>query len=424
MIEYSHRNMNERDMVMNEKDRRGQRSEYRAKVREIRKQFNENHYHTQKEMMDRLAALDQEYKNLRRSKHRHEDFEKYHRNLKLVRPLPVVFILVLWAVVFFNAGFSTSLDVMLLIFTIMVTAGSVFQIIFITRLERRILRPINDLKKGVNEIAGGNYEIQVVSDAHSYIDTLIDDFNAMARKLKETEELKNEYENNRKGLIANISHDLKTPITSIQGYIEAITESKDLPDEKMEKYLKIIHSNISYMNRLIDDLFLFSKLDMQKFPFEYSVVSVKPFMNDLMEEIKIDLEEKKIVFSFQDALDPDARIRIDTKRFHQVVRNIIDNAVKYGPADGLIIRADLTRQDGFIYLKLTDNGPGIPEAQLEHIFKRFYRLDNERTKDISSTGLGLAIAKELIEMQGGHISAFNAGGGGTCFAVALPEHKE
>lgn len=410
---------------MSEKSGRAQQriknKEYLEKQREIKKQFNESHYKKHKELLDRLSALDEEYKNRRPRRHRHEDFDKYHRNLKLIRPLPIVFILILWAVVFFNAGFSTSLSVVLLIFTIMVTAGSIFQVIFMARLERRILQPINSLKKGVMEIANGNYEIQVKSDVNSYIDSLIDDFNAMARKLKETEELKAEYENNRKDLIANISHDLKTPITSIQGYIEAVTESKDIPDGKMEKYLKIIHSNIAYMNRLIDDLFLFSKLDMQKLSFEYSEVSVKPFMHDLMEEIKLDLDEKNIAFHFQDGLMADARIRIDAKRFHQVLRNIVDNAVKYGPQSGLSIQADLARESGFIRLKLTDNGPGIPADQLEHIFKRFYRLDNERTKDITSTGLGLAIAKELIEMQGGHIGALNAAGGGTSFTIALPE---
>ncbi len=411
-------------MIMDGQSGREQRriknSEYRAKVREIKRQFNESHYTRQKEMMHSLAALDEKYKNKKRRKHQPEDFEKYHRNLKLVRPLPILFILILWAFVFFNAGFSTGLDILLLVFSIAVTAGSIFQVIFMVRLEKRILQPINDLKNGVKEIARGNYEIQVVSGAHSYIDTLIDDFNEMARKLKENEELKIEYENNRKDLIANISHDLKTPITSVQGYIEAITDSKGLAEEKTEKYLKIIHSNISYMNRLIDDLFLFSKLDMQKLPFEYSEVSVKPFMGDLMEEMEIDLEEKSVAFQYQDCLITDARIRIDTKRFHQVVRNIVDNAVKYGPQNGLSIRTELTREEGFICLKLTDNGPGIPTDQLEHIFKRFYRLDNERTKDISSTGLGLAIAKELIEMQGGHISAENAPEGGTCFAIYLP----
>ncbi len=404
------------------KIRRTQYKEYREKMRQIRKEYDEAHYDNHKNLMNRMNALKEEYPFTKRrhKKHTHDDFEHYYRNFRIVRPMPIVFILILWTILFFNSGLTNSLGVFLVIFTIVITAGSVFQMIFLSRLEKRILRPIDNLRIGVDQITKGNYDIQVKYEMHSPVDVLIDEFNNMARKLNEVEKLKAEYEENRKDLIANISHDLKTPITSIQGYIEAINEAGHIPPEKLDKYLKIIHNNIVYINRLIDDLFLFAKLDMQKLTFTYSDVSARPFMHDLMEEFRLDMEEKNVRFLYQDLMAADCRIRIDTKRFHQVLRNIIDNAVKYGPEAGLTLETVLRAQNGQIFITLTDNGPGIPEDKIGMVFKRFYRLDAQRTKDISSTGLGLAIARELVEGQGGAISASNAPAGGTRFTITMP----
>ena len=242
----------------------------------------------------------------------------------------------------------------------------------------------------------------------------------MAIKLKEDERLKAEYEENRKQLIASISHDLKTPITSILGYIEAISDAKELPQDKLEKYLKIINSNSVYMNRLIDDLFLFSKLDMQKLSFEFADVPVAPFMSDLMEEWKLDLEEKRVSFTYKDEMTSKLSAKLDAKRFSQVIRNIIDNALKYGDDENLSITARLFNDEEHIYISLKNNGAAIPADKLPHIFDRFYRLDAARTKDISSTGLGLAIAKELVEAHGGKIAVESADGTGTCFTITLP----
>lgn len=406
--------------------RRMQYKDYREKMRQIKKEYDEAHYDNHKKLMNRIHALGEQYPFTRghHRKHSGDDFEHYYRNFKIVRPMPVVLILVLWSVLFFNTGLTTTLGIVLMVFAILITVGSVFQMIFLHRLEKRILRPIDNLRMGVEQITKGNYDVEVKYEVHSHVDVLIDEFNNMARKLNEIEKLKAEYEENRKDLIANISHDLKTPITSIQGYIEAINEAGDLPPEKLERYLKIIYNNIVYINRLIDDLFLFAKLDMQKLTFTYSEVSVRPFMHDLMEEFRLDLEEKNIRFSYENRMAADCQIRIDTKRFHQVLRNIIDNAVKYGPDENLAIQTELSAENGQIRIMLKDNGPGIPEDKIGMIFKRFYRLDTQRTKDISSTGLGLAIAKELVEGQGGAISADNDPAGGTCFTITLPIFKD
>lgn len=291
------------------------------------------------------------------------------------------------------------------------------------RLEKRVFEPIDKLKQGVEEIARGNYAVKVECDVFNDLTLLVASFNHMARQLQESEKLKLEYEENRKQLIANISHDLKTPMTSIQGYIEAILERPDQAAGERQKYLQIICNNTIYMNKLIDDLFLFAKLDMDKLEFRLEQIPLRSFMTDLMEEFRLELEEQAIRFSYVDRLASEYMVKIDRKRIHQVIRNIIGNAVKYGPEKGLVIQATLDQapqQPNWVLISLSDNGPGIPEAKLPYVFDRFYRVDSERTKDGFSTGLGLAIARELVEAHGGQITITNNSEAGSCFTIGLP----
>jgi len=290
----------------------------------------------------------------------------------------------------------------------------------LSRIEKKILKPIEKLKVGVEQISKGNYEIRIENNIQSEIGFLIDDFNNMAQKLEDSEKTKIQYEENRKDLIVNISHDLKTPITSITGYVEAILEGAvDSPD-KINKYLQTIHSNISYINNLIDDLFLFSKLDMQKIDFNFETVQIKSYLSDVMEEFKFELGENRVTCDYTDAVPEGTRVMMDGKRIYQVIRNIIDNAVKYGPEVGLTISTEVLVQKGFVIINIKDNGPGIEDEKVNNIFDRFYRIDKERTKDLASTGLGLAIAKELVEAHGGKIFVASVINEGSCFTVMLP----
>ena len=242
----------------------------------------------------------------------------------------------------------------------------------------------------------------------------------MAMKLQYSEHIKSEYEENRKTLLANISHDLKTPITSIQGYIEVILEENSISKENKSKYLQTIYKNTVYVNKLIDDLFLFSKLDMDKLDFTFENLEISCFMNDLMEEFKFELEDKGYKFTYTDKVENKCFINIDSKRIYQVFRNIIGNSVRYGPENGLSIKIKMYKKEEFIYIDIFDNGVGIPKDKLPYIFDSFYRIDNERPKDFISTGLGLAITKELVEAHGGTINATSTEKEGTCITIILP----
>lgn len=293
--------------------------------------------------------------------------------------------------------------------------------VYITmRMEKRIMKPIEKLKDGVEQIAKGNYDIRIENDIHNEIGILIHDFNKMAETLSQAEKVKQEYEENRKALIANISHDLKTPITSINGYIEALVDGVVTDSDKVNSYLKVIHNNTTYMNNLIDDLFLFSKLDMQKLDFNFEKVKIKPFMADLMEEFNFVLKEKDIKFIFEDKILEELEVSIDGKRIYQVIRNVIGNAIRYGNHKEPIIKVELYNDDIYVNIAVKDNGPGIPEDKLPYIFNRFYRIDAERTKNFMSTGLGLSIAKEMIEAHCGKIYATSNIGSGSTFIIQIP----
>ena len=270
----------------------------------------------------------------------------------------------------------------------------------------------------MEEVANGNYNAKVEYGKPNDLGLLIDSFNVMTEKLSEDEKMQTEYEENRKALIANISHDLKTPITAIQGYIEALMEGA--AQAETSKYIKKIHYNAVYVNNLIDDLFLFSKLDMQKLGLQFEAVSIRAFMDDLMEEYKFDMSERNIEFQYGVELEHEARVHLDGKRFVQAFGNLINNAVQHGPEANLALKIKLYRQDATICIEVKDNGPGISADKLPFIFDQFYRIDTARPKDYSNTGLGLAIAKELIEAHGGKISVDSVYGEGSCFSIWLP----
>jgi signal transduction histidine kinase len=357
------------------------------------------------------------YRRPRKPHNHHAEFIKYHSYFKILRPLLLLSNVVIWYLIFKYVGFKAIIAVF---FTLFIIIKGIIEIFFLWRIEKRIFKPIDKLKSGVEEIAKGNYNVKVEIEDINAITGLIDAFNDMAEKLQKSENMKLQYEENRKTLIANISHDLKTPITSIQGYIEYMLEGRAMSQENINKYLHTIYSNSVYINKLIDDLFLFSKLDMQKLDFNFESLNVKAFMEDLMGEFKIELEDKGVEFKYLDLLDKDCSANIDRKRLYQVFRNIISNAVKFGPTSKLSIIIELLRSENYIFITIKDNGIGISADKLPFVFNRFYRIDIERTKDFTGTGLGLAIAKELVEAHGGGIKASSIEMKGTTFTITLP----
>ena len=344
------------------------------------------------------------------------EFKKYITRVRYSRPLIVVFNIVTWYLIFRYFGIGS----LSIFFAVILTMAGILELLFLFSLEKRILNPINELKDAVEEIAKGNYEVNVNYKSRNEISSLVNSFNDMAKKLHEAELLKAEYEDNRKALVANISHDLKTPITSIQGYVEVIMKTENMPFDTLNKYHQIIYNNAAYVNKLIDDLFLFSKLDMDKLDFQLERLNLQAFMDDVMQEFEFELDSRDVIFSYEKDLKDTFYFNIDRKRIYQVLKNIIGNAVKYGEKENLELKVRLYVEENNACIAISDNGTGIAEDKLPHIFDRFYRVDYARTKDLISTGLGLAIAKELAEAQGGSIKVTSEENVGTCFTILIP----
>ncbi|TCL36917.1 signal transduction histidine kinase [Anaerospora hongkongensis] len=350
---------------------------------------------------------------------RHRHFMHHYKYFRFFRPVGLAFSLLILYLMFSWIGIKETG----VIVGALIIAKEIAQFFFLLRLEKRIFKPMEKIKHGLDEVATGNYNVKVEYCQPNDLELLIYAFNDMTEKLYEGEKLQSAYEENRKALIANISHDLKTPVTAIQGYIEALLEG-NVADESKTKYFKTIYNNATYLNKLIDDLFLFSKLDMQKLGLQYERVSIGKFMGDLMEEFQFNFSEENIQLHYLDTLSEDVAVKLDGKRMQQAFTNILTNAVQHGPESGLVLHVRLYRQENLIGIDIQDNGPGIPEDKLAYIFDRFYRIETERPKNIAGTGLGLAIAKELVEAHGGTIRAVSPGCQGTCFTILLPVYDQ
>ncbi|MGL5766251.1 MAG: sensor histidine kinase [Sarcina sp.] len=348
-----------------------------------------------------------------------EEFMKLRRDFLIFKVLTIMIVILIIAYIFHVTGF----EAIAFFLAGMIVAIEVINIFIYDKFNKRILLPVKALKDGILKVADGDYSVRVANNTRNEIGTLIDEFNCMIQKLEESRILKKEYEKNRKDLIANISHDLKTPITSIKGYVDIICDGEIKDTEKIAKYLDVVKNNCDYMNNLIDDLFLFSKLDMQRVNFEFNEVNISDYLDDIMEEFSFTFSEDEQYFEYNNLLKKSEFVSLDSKSMYRTLRNIVGNAKKYGGSN-LKVNVSVYRQNSYIIISIKDNGPGIKEEHLKNIFERFYRVDKERTKDLMSTGLGLAIAKEIIEAHHGTIGVESVVGEGCEFIIRLPISKE
>ncbi|QGQ95493.1 sensor histidine kinase [Paenibacillus psychroresistens] len=280
-------------------------------------------------------------------------------------------------------------------------------------VSRSIVRPLKALKRAAEQIKEGNLDYVVKSNSKDEIGELFMAFEQMRGKLKYSVDLQLQYEENRKELISNISHDLKTPVTSIKGYVEGILDGvADTPD-KLDKYIKTIYAKATDMDRLIDELFLFSKLDLHNVPFHFEKVDLVRFLEDCTEELQFDFNEKGILLSLDLPKNAAFQVAVDREKLKRVVLNILENSVKYMEQPQGLITIRLTDQEEWVLIQIQDNGQGIADEALPHIFERFYRADPSRNSKTGGSGLGLAIVKQIIEGHGGEIRATSVLGNGT-----------
>ncbi len=289
---------------------------------------------------------------------------------------------------------------------------------------RAMVSPLNRLKEATHNIKEGNLNFELKPENKDEIGELCEDFEDMRRRLKESAEERLSYDNDNKELISNISHDLKTPITAIKGYVEGIMDGVADTPEKINKYVRTIYNKANDMDRLIDELTYYSKIDTNRIPYVFSKINVSEFFGDCADEVSLDLEAKGIDFGYYNYVDEGTVIIADAEQLHKVINNIISNSVKYmdKPKGHINIRI---KDDGdFIHVEMEDNGKGIGVKDLPYIFDRFYRTDSSRNSQKGGSGIGLSIVKKIIEDHGGSIWATSKEGTGTEMHFVLRKYQE
>ncbi|WP_221563361.1 HAMP domain-containing sensor histidine kinase [Alkalihalobacillus sp. TS-13] len=280
-------------------------------------------------------------------------------------------------------------------------------------MSRTILNPVNELTQASKRISEGDLNFEIKTKKKDELGELSLTFDQMRRKLKESINLQLQYEENRKELVANISHDLKTPITSIKGYVEGIQEGVANTPEKMDRYLNTIFTKAVDMDHLIDELSLYSKLDLNRLPYDFQDVDFRSFMEDLIEEVEFDLVQSGVGLAIEVDDTGSYHVLADSEKVKRVVMNILNNSLKYLDKEDKTIKIRLENTKEEVIVQIHDNGSGIPESALPFIFDRFYRSEPSRNTGTGGSGLGLAIAKRIIEDHGGEIWAESKSGKGT-----------
>lgn len=293
-------------------------------------------------------------------------------------------------------------------------------------IAKGVFNPVNDLKIGMKQIADGNFDYVLESEADGEIGELYRNYEDMRLKLKENAEetIRNEAKNRE--LITNISHDLKTPITAIKGYVEGIMDGVADTPEKMDKYIKTVYNKANDMDRLINELTIYSRIDANRIPYTFLRLDVKDYFNDCIEEVGLDLESKHIELNYSNMVSEGTRIIADPEQLKRVINNIISNSVKYMDKEKEkgIINFRIIDETDAIRVEIEDNGRGIPSKDLPNIFERFFRTDASRNSAKGGSGIGLSIVKKIVEDHGGYIWATSKEGEGTCMHFVIRKYEE
>ena len=286
-------------------------------------------------------------------------------------------------------------------------------------LSGQILEPLAALREASAEIQKGNFEYPLNVPAQDELGQTCRDFEAMRRELQKAKQERQKYEQNRKELIAGISHDLATPITLVKGYASGLREGIARTPEKQRQYVDRIYTTSCTMERLVESLFLFSKLDLGRIPFSLEIVPVYRFFEDVIGEMGPSLAEQGLTLTLR-GKDDGAQIAIDRTQFTRVIENLLTNCIKYKAAPRAEAEIVIAGAEKSVTISLVDHGKGVPDESLEKIFDSFYRTDSARTDVKKGSGLGLAIAKQIICYLHGEIWAEKTPGGGLTVSMRLP----
>ena len=288
-----------------------------------------------------------------------------------------------------------------------------FAFLYVTRNLRKIMQTVRRFKEG--DMAAR------VSTSGADFGELGETFNEMADQIVgNINELKS-VEKLRRELIANVSHDLRTPLSVISGYVETLVMKKELGDDERRKYLEVIHSSTENLSTLIDQLFEYSKLEAQEITPQKEPFHLADLVQDIIQKFEVISKEKGMHIEMQ-ASQNVPMVFADIGLVERAISNIVDNALKYGDSNGRV-KIQLKPDDQNVSVVISDDGPGIPEQEQSYIFERYRRFDRTR-KDRKGAGLGLAIVKKILEIHNQSIKVLSESGKGASFSFHLPAYQD
>lgn len=314
-----------------------------------------------------------------------------------------------------DLNFFRSIRIYLLVGVLVLTNG-----ILTFLVSKSIIKPLLRLKRAANDISRGNLDTKIeVSGKKDELNELAMAFEIMRGRLKETADIQNQYEKNQKELIASISHDLKTPLTSIKGYIRGISDGVANTPEKMERYIRTIEKTSDEMESLISEILLYSKLDLPNVPYDMRELDLVSYFDHYLEELRFNLAGQNVSLSLECQPNQSYRVHADRGKLNRVVANIVQNSLKYMNEENKELMISLSSKAEEVIVEIQDNGAGVSKDELPYLFDRFYRTDVSRNSATGGTGLGLAIVKKIIEGHGGTIWAREGTGQGLSICFTL-----
>jgi signal transduction histidine kinase len=275
-------------------------------------------------------------------------------------------------------------------------------------LARGMTQPLRDMARAAHRMETGDYAQRVITDSRDEVGQLAAAFNKMSTELASLERL-------RRDLVANVSHELKTPISALRAHLENLLDGVEQADPNT---LQIMLGQTERLTRLIDQLLDLSRIESGELRLNRTVVPLHPLVREVLSEIEMARADRgvRVADAVPDDLPP---VLVDRERVHQVLFNLLDNAVRYTPPGGEVT-VEARPANGGCQVAVIDTGPGIAPEHLPRLFERFYRADAARSRGDGGTGIGLAIARSVVEAHGGHIRAESRVGRGSVFTFDLP----
>jgi len=292
------------------------------------------------------------------------------------------------------------------------------------KIEDKIISPMDKLNEVIKEIEKGNLEHILDVDSDGAIGEVCQEVENLRIGMKTSVERRDQMDKENRELISNISHDLKTPITAIRGYAEGILDGVVQTPQQQEKYVRTIYNKAQDMTRLIEELTYYTRIDTNRIPYSFAKVSPVDFFYDCVEDVGVDMEAMGIIFNNSCNVSSEDIVIADVEQLKKVMYNLINNAVKYMDKTPGKIDIRLLDDGDFVKFEIEDNGKGMAQADLPNVFDRFYRTDESRNSTTGGSGIGLSIAKKIIEDHGGRIWASSKEGLGSTFTFILRKYHE